>query len=1309
MSAVTLLQKPVFLFLQTAEHNGEGQLVRVIAEKEDAAQPGSIQHFEQLVRAPHLTLAQSRLTGVTNAQLDSAPDLDVVLQDLLEFSDGADAWIVPEGEPARTALRGAAASAGFPGRLGPPRIGIDELVALVRPMHRKPGVPPGVSIAKPEVKKDQQDFKQNSSTTTAGDQPSLRYGTHLPHLTRNGGIYFVTFRLADSMPQNVLQQWLTEREQMEVKFNRDGEVSAKDREKINRLFSDKVESYLDQGVGECWVKDDRIAKLIRDTLKHFESDRYNLYAWCAMPNHLHAVVEPLGEHKLQDILHSWKSYSSKESNKILGRSGSFWREEYYDHLIRDESDFKRCVEYTYFNPEKGGLENWPWRGCVFVDANFGNAPAEMKYGRDAHTTTARENPCISLRASYSELETDVQKLPLPLLAEMNWLLSKTEHPLKKLLKKAEGIAVKEQFHDNMASGRLALDKLFKDFSEIIDRLAPEDGGPVIEMPTQSGSPVTAEEVGKIFGADGPLAKGLEGYEDRPEQIEMAQRVGESLSGGKHLMAEAGTGVGKSLAYLVPAILFAQRAGRPVMVSTHTKNLQSQLFDKDLPFLRKHLGIDFDAALLKGRPNYLCLRKFMYTLQESAHELDDEERAQLLPIMTWATQTEDGDVSELAAFAPEKNYELWDRLHTVGDDCLKRQCPFYKRCFVYKARGKTRDADLVVLNHSLVFSDLNLENGTLPAYSEIVFDEAHKLEDVATDHLATEITPKRIYRILNRLFRVAQGSTAGKGLLPTLLMNIEQSRGDFSEALLTSIRDHILTAMQAVQPANEGSDVFFDVVRTFTEAPAPDDDVPMQPFVPRERGRGGVTLEPDNAPPAQAWGRGNSPAFPFQRKKKQSGDDRKRYSAGTLRADEVENFTQGKEAVIARLGKLRQTLEAIDEDFKEIKKRNVPRCRELQKEIAAQNLFLTELIHDIEFIIKGDEPNYVYWSERWGKRGARIVAAPLDVSGLLHDQLYDKKRSIIFASATLSVRDSEAGDAHGLMPFRPIPQPLNRKPGVPPGVPAATPGGTPGLRDDDDLSLPESLVQSEKPHPKSFEFLKNRLGLSLCSEDKLDELLLGSPFDFDKQCRLFVPTFIPEPGAREKDFNALFTAMVGELVIASGGRAMILYTSYAALEASARILRKMLAPEAIEVLAQGEGESRESLLARLKENGRTALLGTASFWEGVDVRGEALSLLVIAKLPFAVFTDPIVQGRCEMLEATGKDPFLHFSVPQAILKLRQGFGRLIRSKSDKGIVVLADKRVLTKRYGAAFLRALPAKACTMTSQESLVEAVKNFLD
>jgi ATP-dependent DNA helicase DinG len=200
----------------------------------------------------------------------------------------------------------------------------------------------------------------------------------------------------------------------------------------------------------------------------------------------------------------------------------------------------------------------------------------------------------------------------------------------------------------------------------------------------------------------------------------------------------------------------------------------------------------------------------------------------------------------------------------------------------------------------------------------------------------------------------------------------------------------------------------------------------------------------------------------------------------------------------------------------------------------------------------------------------------------------------------------------------------------------------------------------------------------------------------------------KPGVKEKDFTQHFTNMVAELVLASQGRAMVLYTSYAALEASARNLRKMLAPEGIQVLVQGEGESRESLLNRLKEGGRSVLLGTSSFWEGVDVRGEALSLLIIAKLPFAVFTDPIVQGRCDLLELEGKDSFLHFSVPNAILRLRQGFGRLIRSKSDRGVVVLADKRVLTKRYGPAFLRALPAQAKTITSQDALTSAVRDFL-
>ncbi|MCZ7646903.1 MAG: hypothetical protein M5U26_16710 [Planctomycetota bacterium] len=281
----------------------------------------------------------------------------------------------------------------------------------------------------------------------------------------------------------------------------------------------------------------------------------------------------------------------------------------------------------------------------------------------------------------------------------------------------------------------------------------------------------------------------------------------------------------------------------MIVSTHTKNLQSQLFHKDLPILREALGVEFEAALLKGRPNYLCARKFMYTLQESVQELDEDERAALLPVMTWAARTEDGDVAELAAFSPEEHPELWDRLHTVGEDCMGRQCPFYHRCFVYRARGLARGADLVVCNHALVFADLNLENGSLPPHEEVVFDEAHTLEDVATEHLACEVTPRRVQRVLSRLFKAPQGSSAGKGLLPSILFQLEQAKSEFPEPLFADLREHVLLAIQAVEPAGEASEYAFDGLRAWFERRVErgEDDRPAPLHVPREPGR----REPDD--------------------------------------------------------------------------------------------------------------------------------------------------------------------------------------------------------------------------------------------------------------------------------------------------------------------------------------------------------------------------------------------------------------------------------------------------------------------------------
>ena len=1077
-----LIEAPVYVCLLLSESGEAGEIVRISALRPPAERSAGAPRagtpnaeplpaagaFERLARpARRFSLAQARATGLSNSALDAAPELDVALQDFLEFSAGAGAWIVPDGAAARASLDRAAARAGFPRGFGIRVLGSSELGALVHPTVCRRGV------------------------------------------------------------------------------------------------ADLVAHY---GLASC------------------------------------------------------------------GSGG-----------------------------EAGG------------------------------TTPAL------LQTLWAHLEEDLLKLPLPVLAELNWLLAKSAHPLAGLLKQAETSGVESQFSSSFTAGKLSIASLFKDFSGIIKGLqgSGEERGLEEEAP-EPVVPVARSEAAAFLNPGGPLAGTLANYEERREQGALAGEVAEAFSSGRHLLAEAGTGVGKSLAYLVPAVLFAQRNGRPVIVSTHTKNLQSQLFHKDLPILRKALGTDFKAALLKGRPNYLCARKFMYTLQEAAHELDEDERAALLPVVSWATRTEDGDVAELAAFSPEQHPQLWDRLHTVGEDCLARQCPFYHRCYVYKARGLARAADVVVCNHALVFADLNQEHGALPAYQEIVFDEAHTLEDVATEHLACEIAPRRVYRMLGKLFRTPQGSSAGKGLLPALLFQLEMAKSEFPGASFESIRAHVLEAIQAIGPATAGTEKLFELLREWFEAPAAEsgDAALVAPHVPRERGRTEVRgvgranfLAPSNSAPDRRESRLPSRA---PSRGGRSGEERRRYSAEGLRPDERELFTRARESAIAGLGRLRKTLAVLDEDFEEIRKREVARARELQKEIGALGLFLQELISDVEFVTQANEPNYVYWVERMGPRSLRAVGAPLDLAGLLHEQLYERKRSVVLTSATLSV--AQAAQTPGSA-------------GVPPA--GAHNAAEPYRRwvglgsDSEEISRAQDARATD-----SFDFLKQRLGLTLCAEGRLEEVLLGSPFDYARQCRLYLPTFLPEPESR--DFGAALSAAIAQWAVASGGRALVLYTSYAALSAGAAALRKALAPEGIEVLAQGEDGSRETLLAKLKAGGRTILLGTASFWEGVDVSGAALSLLVIAKLPFAAFKDPIVQARCELLEAQGQDPFMHFSVPNAILRLRQGFGRLIRSKTDRGVVVLCDKRVLTKRYGAAFLRALPAQAIRSPDAERLVEEVHAFL-
>ncbi|MCX7806118.1 MAG: hypothetical protein N3A38_13130, partial [Planctomycetota bacterium] len=810
----------------------------------------------------------------------------------------------------------------------------------------------------------------------------------------------------------------------------------------------------------------------------------------------------------------------------------------------------------------------------------------------------------AMRAAFRVLWKRILDIPLPALAEINYLLAPAGGPVADVMREAEAMATAARFAGEFAARRLAMEDLFEDFGELAEarRKAPDP-----EARDQECMALDAGRAVEAVGPEGPVARAMgEMYEERPQQVEMVSAVADALNRGAHLLAEAGTGVGKSLAYLVPAILWTKATGRPVIVSTHTKNLQSQLFDKDLPFLRECLGMEFRYALLKGRGNYLCVRRLLYVLGEAERELTIEERVRMAPVVAWAVRTETGDVAENFPILADSKGSLWSRVSTTGADCLGRTCRYFRKCFVNRARGLAHLADIVVINHSLLFAELGREKGTLPPAQEAVLDEAHNLEDAATEHLTCEVSASRVFRTIGRLFRERgrgrgrrrragdgeEEEPEGKGLLPSLLHALSAEGARDREAAAVC-RRHAIEAMKAI-PAVSGALERF--LNAFAVLPGGEEN----------------------------W-------------------DRKRFSAGAMPPSGREEVEAAKEALVSILGAVRRPIEAAADALRPLRSSSLRRLHEYGRELAATEASLAELIGDVEFLAKASEPNHVYFVERRGEKGRpvfRVAAAPLEVGPLLYEQFFSRMRSFILTSATLR----------------------------------CGPG---------------------------FDFIRDRLGLSLMEPSRVAELVVGAPFDYARQSRVLVPSFLPDPA--EPEFNARLSDVLAGVFRAAGGRGLVLYTSYRAMEEGYEVLKSRLSGEGFHVLAQGVDGAREALLERLRAGGKTLVLGTSSFWEGIDVRGDALSVLVIAKLPFPVVTDPIHQGRGELLESRGMDPFMNLSVPIAILRLRQGFGRLIRSRTDRGVVIISDKRMLTRRYGGAFLRSLPTRHHTVTAPERLVEA------
>ncbi len=783
------------------------------------------------------------------------------------------------------------------------------------------------------------------------------------------------------------------------------------------------------------------------------------------------------------------------------------------------------------------------------------------------------------------------------LENLIFLFSTNKSPLKNLLE----LVHKEKIISAFTQGETDWNHANLEHANIVGKIDYSFTEDDEEVPFTE---IDEEKIVEIFSSNGVLADKLEGFESRNEQIEMAGKIASTFNKGQILAVEAGTGTGKSLAYLVPAIYMAvknkKRKAR-IVISTNTKNLQEQLFYKDIPFLKAVLQEDFSAVLLKGKSNYLCLDRWYHILKNPSERLAEHDKVQAGLLTHWKSLTSTGDISEHHGFPLSKNISLWSKFIAEDNYCPVKKCAFYNQCYLWKIRNAARFADIVVVNHALLCSDLAADNSILGPYDYLIVDEAHNLEKTAIDYLGYSATFWDIKDVLDNLFN----KDKNLGVL------IQMENALLLEEGIDKQEKTALLAGIAELKANTG-DILTESRKLFTK---------INNFITN------VLAADKNSSYVEGSVSGRMK------------------NGGEIQEQLLKLYSAYRE----KISKYIVNLINFNESFRMLSTERMTKREQLMQDLTAKMSRLENFREQFDFIVSCEDLNFVYWFEnspKFKEYDIRFYASPLKIDKMLHELLFSKLESAVLTSATITVDNS-------------------------------------------------------------FDYFFGKLGLTYLENGKLAGLQLHSPFDYKKQITISVPEEVPQPNT--KDFTDYVQQMLSGNLTELGKGTLVLFTSYYMLKKIYFNIKSIFNSSGTLLLGQGIDGSRNNLIQQFKDEETSVLFGTNSFWEGVDVPGKSLEILIITKLPFEVPSDPIIEARFEMLEAEGKNPFMEYMLPEAIIKLKQGIGRLIRSGTDRGAVIITDPRIITKAYSRIIRNSLPVSIKKFANDKIMFNFIKNWFE